>query len=612
MNNNLEQGKKIIKDKIPLIPKNPGVYRMISQNGEILYIGKAKNIPNRLKSYVSDSNLPIRTERMLSLTKNLEITTTNNESEALLLEANLIKKHKPRYNILLRDDKSFPYIFIGHKDKWPQLTKLRGKKSRDGYYFGPFASIGSANWTIKILQKIFQLRVCDDTVFKNRERPCILYQIKRCSGPCVGYINEDQYKKSVNDSIDFISGKSRKIQKGLSKDMEQASKDLDFEKAAIARDRIKALTQIQTSQNINQTNLSEADVVSIYKESGKTCVQVFFFRSKQNWGNQAFYPKHDNDDDVKEILTSFLTQFYENKTVPGLIITNTEIKDLKLLEKAFSEKEDKNILIKKAKSDDEINISKLAEKNAKQALTQKLYQTESNNNLIEDLTKKFDLNNNINLIEVYDNSHIQGTDSIGALICFGNEGFVKKRYRKFNIKDNNVKNDDYGMMKEVLFRRFSKAIKEKSGSLSLPELVIIDGGKGQYSVSREILNELGLHDLPILAVAKGKNRNAGEEKIYHKNKEYILKKNDPLLFFIQRLRDEAHRFAISTHRAKRKKGLTKSLLDQIKGVGKQRKRALLNHFGSARAVESASLNDIKSVEGIEDNMAKKIYDYFHE
>ena len=612
MSNNLEQGKKIIKDKIPLIPKNPGVYRMISQNGEILYIGKAKNIPNRLKSYITESNLPIRTERMLSLTKNLEITTTSNESEALLLEANLIKKHKPRYNILLRDDKSFPYIFIGHKDKWPQLTKLRGKKSRDGYYFGPFASIGSANWTIKILQKIFQLRVCDDTVFKNRERPCILFQIKRCSGPCVGYINEDQYKKSVNDAIDFISGKSRKIQKSLSKDMEQASKDLDFEKAAIARDRIKALTQIQTSQNINQTNLSEADVVSIYKESGKTCVQVFFFRSKQNWGNQAFYPKHDNDDDVKEILTSFLTQFYENKTVPGLIITNTEIKDLKLLEKAFSEKESKNILIKKAKSDDEINISKLAEKNAKQALTQKLYQTESNNNLIEDLTKKFDLNNNINLIEVYDNSHIQGTDSIGALICFGNEGFVKKRYRKFNIKDNKVKNDDYGMMKEVLFRRFSKAIKEKSGSLSLPELVIIDGGKGQYSVSREILNELGLHDLPILAVAKGKNRNAGEEKIYHKNKEYILKKNDPLLFFIQRLRDEAHRFAISTHRAKRKKGLTKSLLDQIKGVGKQRKRALLNHFGSARAVESASLNDIKSVEGIEDNMEKKIYDYFHE
>ncbi len=612
MNNSLELGKKVIKEKIPLTPKNPGVYRMISVSGEILYIGKAKNIPNRLKSYVSDTNLPIRTERMLSLTHNLEVTTTSNESEALLLEANLIKKHKPRFNILLRDDKSFPYIYIGHKDKWPQLTKLRGKKSRNGYYFGPFASIGSANWTIKILQKIFQIRVCDDTVFKNRERPCILYQIKRCSGPCVGHIEESQYKRTVSDAIDFISGKSRRIQKSLSKDMELASKELDFEKAAIARDRIKALTQIQTSQKINQTNLNEADVVSIYKESGKTCVQVFFFRSKQNWGNQAFFPKHDTDDNIKEIMTSFLTQFYENKVVPSMIITNTEVKDLKLLENAFSLKEKRDVLIKKAKSKDEVSISNLAEKNAKQALTQKLYQTESNNNLIETLANKFDLNNNINLIEVYDNSHIQGSDSIGALICFGNEGFIKKRYRKFNIKNEKVKNDDYGMMKEVLFRRFSKAIKEKSGSLSLPELILIDGGKGQYSVSREVLNELGLHDLPILAVAKGKNRHAGEEKIYHENKEYILKKNDPLLFFIQRLRDEAHRFAISTHRAKRKRGLSKSLLDQIEGIGKQRKRSLLNHFGSARSVESASLEDLKSVEGIEESMAKKIYDYFHE
>ncbi len=612
MNNSLELGKKVIKEKIPLIPKNPGIYRMISVSGEILYIGKAKNIPNRLKSYVSDTNLPIRTERMLSLTHNLEVTTTNNESEALLLEANLIKKHKPRFNILLRDDKSFPYIYIGHKDKWPQLTKLRGKKSRNGYYFGPFASIGSANWTIKILQKIFQLRVCDDSVFKNRERPCILYQIKRCSAPCVGHIEESHYKKTVSEAINFISGKSRRIQKSLSKDMELASKELDFEKAAIARDRIKALTQIQTSQKINQTNLNEADVVSIYKESGKTCIQVFFFRSKQNWGNQAFYPKHDTDDNVKEIMTSFLTQFYENKVVPTMIITNTEVEDLKLLENAFSQKEKRDVLIKKARTKDEVNISKLAEKNAKQALTQKLYQTESNNNLIENLANKFDLNNNINLIEVYDNSHIQGSDSVGALICFGNEGFIKKRYRKFNIKNEKVKNDDFGMMKEVLYRRFSKAIKEKSGSLSLPELILIDGGKGQYSVSREVLNELGLHDLPILAVAKGKNRNAGEEKIYHENKEYILKKNDPLLFFIQRLRDEAHRFAISTHRAKRKKGLSKSLLDQIDGIGKQRKRSLLNHFGSARSVESASLEDLKSVEGIEESIAKKIYNYFHE
>ena len=608
----LEQGKKIIKDKIPLISKNPGVYKMLSSTGEILYIGKAKNIPNRLKSYVADSNLPIRTERMLSLTHNLETTTTNNESEALLLEANLIKKHKPRYNILLRDDKSFPYIYIGNKDKWPQLTKLRGKKSKSGYYFGPFASIGSANWTIKILQKIFQLRVCDDTVFKNRERPCILYQIKRCSAPCVQHISAKEYSSTVNDAIDFISGKSRRIQKNLSKEMEKASKDLDYEKAAIARDRIKALTQIQTSQKINQTNLNEADVISIYKETGKTCVQVFFFRSKQNWGNQAFYPKHDPEDTIKDILSSFISQFYENKTIPALIITNCDVSEKILLEKTFSKKENKQIKIKQAKSKNEIVISRLAEKNAKQALTQKLIQSDTNNNLIENLAKKFKLNSNIDLIEVYDNSHIQGSESIGALICFGNEGFVKKRYRKFNIKDDKIKGDDYGMMKEVLFRRFSKAIKEKFGSLSLPDLVMIDGGKGQYSVSRGVLNELGLHDLPILAIAKGKRRNAGEEKIYHENKEFILNKNDPLLFFIQRLRDEAHRFAISTHRAKRKKTLSKSLLDQIQGIGRQRKRALLNHFGSARAVESASLDDLKSVEGIEDNIAKKIYNYFHE
>ena len=612
MINSLELGKKVIKDKIPLISRNAGVYKMISSSGEILYIGKAKNIPNRLKSYASDNNLPIRTERMLSLTHSLETTTTSNESEALLLEANLIKKHKPRFNILLRDDKSFPYIYIGNKDKWPQLTKLRGKKSKSGHYFGPFSSIGSANWTIKILQKIFLLRVCDDTVFKNRERPCILYQIKRCSAPCVGHITEQDYATTVDDAVEFISGKSRRIQKTLSKEMEKASKELDYEKAAVARDRIKALTQIQTSQKINQTNLNEADVISIHKETGKTCVQVFFFRSKQNWGNQAFYPKHDTDDSVHDILSSFISQFYENKTIPCLIITNFETNDKKLLEKTFSEKEDKEVIIKLAKSKNEISVSKLAEKNAKQSLTQKLIQSDTNNNLIDKLSTKFNLNNNIDLIEVYDNSHIQGTDSIGALICFGNEGFVKKRYRKFNIKNEKITNDDYGMMKEVLFRRFSKAVKEKSGSLSLPDLILVDGGKGQYSVSREILNELGLHDLPILAVAKGKKRNAGEEKLYHEGKEFILNKNDPLLFFIQRLRDEAHRFAISTHRAKRKKNLSKSLLDQIQGIGKQRKRALLNHFGSARAVESASLEDLKAIEGIEDSIANKIYNYFHE
>ncbi len=612
MLNNLELGKKVIKEKISLLPKNPGVYRMLSSKKEILYIGKAKNIPNRLKSYVSDNNLPIRTERMLSLTKYLEITTTSNESEALLLEANLIKKHKPRFNILLRDDKSFPYIFIGHKDVWPQLTKLRGKKTRDGYYFGPFASIGSANWTIKILQKIFLLRVCDDTVFKNRKRPCILYQIKRCSAPCVGHIGEQDYKKTVDDAVDFISGKSRRIQKKISKEMEIASKELDYEKAALSRDRIKALTQIQSSQKINQINLNDADVISIHKESGKTCIQVFFFRSKQNWGNQAFFPKHDPDEKIENILSSFISQFYENKSIPKLIITNYKVLEKELLQKTFSEKESKEIVVKEAKSKEELSLSDMAKKNAKQALTQKLYDNQSNVKLIEQLTRKFELSQNTDLIEVYDNSHIQGTDCIGALISFGNDGFEKKRYRKFNIKNQSVKGDDYGMLKEVLFRRFSKVVKEKSGALSMPDLVIVDGGKGQYSVSREVLNELGMHDMPIIAVAKGKNRNAGDETIFYKNRVYKFEKNDPLLFFIQRLRDEAHRFAISSHRSRRKKNLSKSLLDQITGIGKQRKRALLNHFGSARSVESASFDELKAVEGIEDNIAKKIYNYFHE
>ena len=608
----IEKGKEIIRKKIVNLTNNPGVYKMLSDKNEILYVGKAKNIPSRLKSYVSESHLPIRTERMLSLTRKLETTTTTNESEALLLEANLIKKHKPRFNILLRDDKSFPYIFIGRKDKWPQLTKLRGKKNRDGYYFGPFASVGSANWTIKILQKIFLLRVCDDTVFKNRDRACILYQIRRCSAPCVGKIEEENYKNLVGDAVDFISGKSQRIQKNLSSEMEKASEDLDYEKAAILRDRIKALTQIQSSQKINQTNLKEADVISVFKESGKTCIQVFFFRSKQNWGNQAYFPKHDPDEKEEKILSSFLGQFYENKTVPKLVLLNIEISEKVLLEKTFSNRETKEIVIKKASTKDEKIVSEMARKNAKQALTQKILETESNSKLIDQLSDKFNLNSNVNLIEVYDNSHAQGSDSVGALITFGKEGFVKKRYRKFNIKSDAVKGDDYGMMKEVLNRRFVRALKDENTNMTLPDLILIDGGKGQYSVSRETLNDLGLHEIPIIAIAKGKNRNAGEETFFYENKAFKFKKNDPTLFFLQRLRDEAHRFAISTHRAKRRKNLSKSLLDQISGIGRSRKRALLHHFGSAKSVESASFEDLKSVDGIEEKVAKKIHDFFHD
>jgi len=607
-----ELGKEVIKKELPLIPKSPGVYRMINHKGDVHYIGKAKNLPNRLKNYVLEKSHIIRTERMLAQTHKIEITTTSNESEALLLEANLIKKFKPKFNILLKDDKSFPFIYIGNKDKWPQLTKHRGKKDKDGFYFGPFASASSANWTIKMLQKIFQIRVCDEGTFKNRQRPCILYQIKRCLAPCVGYVDEVEYKNSVEDSIKFISGKSREIQKNLSRQMEEASNKLDFERASILRDKIKSLNIIQSSQKINEANLVDADVIAAYKESGITCVQVFFYRSKQNWGNQSYFPKHDPEQNISEIMSSFVMQFYENKNVPKLVIINHKIKDKKLIEKALSSKEHKNISITIAKKGSKANVISLAEKNAKESLNRKLYETNNNKNLFERINQKFNIKNNISLIEVYDNSHIQGTNSVGAMIAFSEEGFIKKRYRKFNIKTKGAENDDYAMLKEVLSRRFKRALLERGNYLSIPDLLLIDGGKGQYSAAKHVLNEFGLHDLSMIAIAKGKNRNSGNETFFYNEKTFKFKKNDPTLFFLQRLRDEAHRFAISAHRAKRKKGISKSLLDQIQGIGSIRKRALLNHFGSARAVESASFDEIKSVEGVEEKVAKKIYNFFHE
>ena len=605
-------GKNVIKKELSLIPKSPGVYRMLNHKGDILYVGKAKNLPNRLKNYISEKNHIIRTERMLSQTFKLEVTTTANESEALLLEANLIKKFKPKFNILLKDDKSFPFILISNKDHWPQVTKHRGKKNKEGFYFGPFASAGSANWTIKMLQKIFLLRVCDETTFKNRKRPCILYQIKRCSAPCVGYIEKNDYKSSVENAIKFVSGRSRDIQKNLSREMEEASEKLDFEKASILRDRIKSLNIIQSSQRINEANLIEADVIAAHKESGKTCIQVFFYRAKQNWGNQAYFPKHDPDEDTSEIMSSFLMQFYENKNVPKLIILNNNIKDKKLIEQTLSRKEKKSISISIAKKGAKAKVVSLAEKNAKESLNRKLYETNNNKNLFEGISKKFNLKNNINLVEVYDNSHMQGTNSIGAMVTFGDEGFVKKRYRKFDIKIKGSEQDDFAMLKEVLTRRFKRAMLEKGNYLTLPDLILIDGGKGQYSSAKEVLNEFGLHDLPMIAIAKGKLRNKGDESFFHNGKLYKFEKNDPTLFFMQRLRDEAHRFAITSHRIKRQKGIRKSLLDQIEGIGTVRKRALLNHFGSARAVESASFDEIRSVEGVEEKVAKKIYNFFHE
>lgn len=609
----LDFGKELIRKKIPLVSNSPGVYRMLDKKNQVLYVGKAKNLPNRLKSYAIDKNQPTRTERMLALTQNLEIITTNSEAEALLLEANLIKKFKPKFNVLLRDDKSFPYIFIEKDCDWPQLSKHRGKKNKNGHYFGPFASVGSANWTIKILQKVFLLRVCNDSVFKNRDRPCILYQIKRCSAPCVNYISKAEYFKLVSDAISFLSGKSKNIQKKLSFEMEKSSKKMDYEKAAIYRDRIKALTQIQSSQHISSTNPDNADVISISQEAGKSCIQVFFYRSKQNWGNQSYFPSHDQSHTAEEVLTSFITQFYENKNVPAEILLNKKINDLNLIKSALEKKEKKFISIKVTTKGNALKLSKMAEKNAKEALTRKIFESETNIKLLDQVADKFKLNISPRTIEVYDNSHIMGSNSVGALITFGMEGFIKKQYRKFNIKNKELNSgDDYGMLKEVFERRFSKIIKNKKKTdVIIPDLVIVDGGKGQYSVGRKILDEYGFHDIPIIAIAKGKNRNKGDETFIHRNNSIKLNKREPLLFFLQRLRDEAHRFAVNSHRMKRRKSLTKSLLDQINGIGRARKRALLNYFGSAREVESASFDDLKKVEGIEISVAKKVHDFFH-
>ena len=607
-----EVGKEVIKKELPLIPKLPGVYRMLNDKGDILYVGKAKNLPNRLKSYVSEKNHIIRTERMLSQTVRLEITTTTNESEALLLEANLIKKHKPKFNILLKDDKSFPYIFISDHE-FPRIERHRGAKNKSGKYYGPFASSLAVNSAIKTLQRIFLLRSCTDKQVEAGDKTCFNYFLKRCAGPCGGKVNKEDYAKLVEAADEFLSkGRSRKIQQTLSSQMENASEELDFEKAAIVRDKIKSLNIIQSSLTISDVNLTEADVIAGYKESGKTCIQVFFYRSKQNWGNQAFFPKHDPDEKLNNVLNSFVSQFYENKAVPRSIILSEEIKEKKLIEKTLSKKESKQINISIAKKGSKLKVINLAIKNAKNSLNRNLYENQNNRKLLDEISKKFKIENTISLIEVYDNSHIQGTNSVGALITYGEEGFVKKRYRKFNIKNENFKQDDYGMIREVLGRRFKRAIQEKGNYLSFPDLVLIDGGKGQYSSARETLNELGLNEIPVIAIAKGKFRNSGNETFFHNGRDYKFTKNDPTLFFLQRVRDEAHRFAISAHRAKRKKGISRSLLDQIEGIGAIRKRALLNHFGSAKAVESASIDEIKSVEGVEAKVAKKIYNFFHE
>ncbi len=604
--NSLDAGKLIFKEKSKLCSNSPGVYQVLDSNEKIIYVGKAKNLPSRLSNYSSNSNQPIRTERMIAATKRIDTISTVNESEALLLEANLIKKNKPKYNVLLKDDKSFPYILIRKEHPFPQITKFRGKHNNQNIYFGPFASIASANWTLKMLQKVFQLRVCDDSTFNNRKRPCILYQIKRCSAPCTKEINEDNYKLTVEECIQFLNGKTRDIQKKLSFEMENASNNLEYEKAAIFRDRIKSLTYIQSSQKIQRNNLKNADLIVSFRKENITCIVVSFYRSKQNWGSQYYYPKHDNEDSDKHILKSFLMQFYENKEPPEDIVLNSDPENAKLIIKALENKYKKKISLK---VDSKNSMVKNALKNAREQLQLKILSQDKNNDLLIALGEKLKLNFTPNLIEVYDNSHNQGDSNIGALIAFGKDGFIKNRYRKFNIKNKNIKsNDDYGMMSEVIERRFSKI---QTNDENIPDLILIDGGKGQYSVVRNKLNDLGFHDLKIIAISKGKERNKGNEKFITEKGVLKLNKNDPVLFLMQRIRDEAHRFAIMTYRKKKSKTMFRSPLEEIEGIGSKRKRALLNYFGSAKAIQGASFEDIKNVEGINDSTAEKVYNFFH-
>lgn len=605
--NQLEQGKKIFRDKSNLLSNSPGVYQVFDSKKDVIYVGKAKNLPHRLLNYTSNNHQAIRTERMIASTSNIEVITTSNEAEALLLEANLIKKFKPKYNVLLKDDKSFPYIQIRKSHHWPQLTKFRGKHKTEDIYFGPFASAGSANWTIKMLQKTFQLRVCDDHTFNNRKRPCILFQIKRCSGPCTKEVEKKEYDLSVKECINFLDGKSKNIQEKFSNEMEIASKNLEFEKAAILRDRIKALTQIQTSQDIQKNNFHHADVIGFFRKENKSCVVVFFYRSKQNWGNQFFFPQHDYEETNEKILESFVAQFYENKEIPDQIIISEEPENLFLINEAFNKKSNKEIKISILKDN---SLVKNAVKNAEENLKIKILSTTKNNELLKEFADKFDLDFTPSLIEVYDNSHIQGNSAVGAMIAFTEQGFQKNKYRKYNLKNATTKtNDDYGILSEVLRRRFLKFIK--STDEDLPDILLIDGGKGQYTTARKALDELGFHQLKIIAMSKGKERNKGEEKFITNKGAVDINKNDPIMFFLQRLRDEAHRFAIMTHRKKRSKSLFKSPLDEIEGIGNKRKKLLLNYFGSAKSIEGASIEDIKKVDGINESIAKKIYNFFH-
>jgi excinuclease ABC subunit C len=610
----LETGVAAIRNVLRTLPAKPGVYRMHDARGDVLYVGKARALRNRVTNYTQVERLPNRLRRMVSLTRSMTIVTTNSEAEALLLEAQLIKRYRPAYNVLLRDDKSFPFILLRADHDFPRIQKHRGARRHKGDYYGPFASAGSVNTTLNALEKLFLLRSCTDSFFNNRDRPCLLYQIKRCSAPCVGKIDTAGYDELVADAKAFLGGKSIAVQAKLAKEMEAAAEELDFERAALLRDRLRALTFIQGSQAINAQGLGDADIFALAAKQGHVGIQAFFIRGGQNWGHRAFFPSHTAEASEEEVLMQVLAQFYEEVPPARSILLDRDLPEAALLEQALSEKAGRKVEISVPQRGDRVRLVKQASRNAVEALDRRLAESTTQGRLLREIADLFDLAEPPQRIEIYDNSHIQGSSAVGAMVVAGPEGFIKGQYRKWNIKQA-ATDDDFAMMREVMERRFGRLLEDDNAERdeSWPDLILIDGGKGQVSAVKQVLDRLGIEDVPFIGIAKGPDHGREGREVFHfpDGRELTLPVNSPLLFYLQRLRDEVHRFAIGAHRSKRAKAITASPLDEVPGIGPARKKALLLHFGTARAVRSASLEDLQKAPGVSAAVAQTVHDYYH-
>ncbi len=615
MNTTADSGVAAITAALTTMPGGPGVYRMMDAKGDTLYVGKARSLNKRVTSYTQIGRLSERLRRMVTATVTMEIVTTHTEAEALLLEANLIKRLKPHFNIVLRDDKSYPWLMLTEDHPYPQIAKHRGAQVRKGSYWGPFASAWAVNQTVTAMQRVFLLRSCADTVFSTRTRPCLLFQIKRCSAPCVGRISEDDYGKLVGQAKAFLAGKSGSVQKELAAEMEQAAEELEFERAAAVRDRLRGLTFVQGNSVVNPASLTDADVIAAWQLGGQTCVQVFFVRGGRNNGNRAFYPTHAKAEEAPEVLSAFIAQFYDDKPPPPLLLVNQELPEQDLIAEALTLKANRKVEIAQPQRGEKRAVVLHAETNAREALERKLAESAGQAKLLEGVAQLFNLPAIPERIEVYDNSHIMGTNAYGVMIVAGTEGFIKAAYRKYAIRGPITPGDDFGMMREMLQRRFARALKEQADgapATAWPDLLLIDGGAGQLSAVRDVLADLGVQDVKVVAIAKGPDRDAGREWLHTDGQDpFQLPPRDPVLYFLQRIRDEAHRFAITTHRAGRSKAVLQSELEEIEGIGPNRKRALLNHFGSARGVKMAGLPDLEATPGISRETARRVYAHFH-